>query len=164
MGSTRHIAYETPEISTEPLHNRHKYSLKIIGDGGIGYPGTPLPDENHIRLVRMSRSSPDIIVLEWLTAPLAEAQEYFALSSVWGIPSDHGLLHHPSLNMTENLCIALLRLAEMSPRLWWVDALCINQTDKDEKSHQARMIGTIFGKARQVRIWLGEDDEHTLRP
>ncbi|PHH69317.1 hypothetical protein CDD82_7832 [Ophiocordyceps australis] len=40
----------------------------------------------------------------------------------------------------------------------WVDALCINQEDHDERTHQVNIMGEIYSRADVVHIWLGEDD------
>jgi hypothetical protein len=37
----------------------------------------------------------------------------------------------------------------------WVDQICINQRDKDEKSHQVRLMDRIYEKAENVIVWLG---------
>lgn len=42
-------------------------------------------------------------------------------------------------------------------RILWVDAICINQDDVDEKNHQVAMMGTIYGKTARNLVWLGED-------
>lgn len=44
---------------------------------------------------------------------------------------------------------------------WWIDALCINQEDNDEKSQQIRMIATIYEKSQLVVVWLGLVDRHS---
>jgi Heterokaryon incompatibility protein (HET) len=41
----------------------------------------------------------------------------------------------------------------------WVDALCINQADLDEKSHQIRFMPRIYTNAFSVIMWLGEEEE-----
>lgn len=41
----------------------------------------------------------------------------------------------------------------------WIDALCINQEDLDERSHQVLLMKDVFSLAWRVVIWLGEDDE-----
>ncbi|KAJ4423183.1 hypothetical protein N0V82_002177 [Gnomoniopsis sp. IMI 355080] len=51
-----------------------------------------------------------------------------------------------------------LRL-EKSPRLLWVDSVCINQRDHTEKSHQLSIISPIFGRATQLVAHLGESTE-----
>lgn len=43
--------------------------------------------------------------------------------------------------------------------LLWVDTLCINQTDLQERSHQVNMMGKIYSKADRVLIWLGEESQ-----
>lgn len=38
----------------------------------------------------------------------------------------------------------------------WVDGICINQDDKDEKAVQIPLMGTIYNFAETVFVWLGE--------
>ena len=57
--------------------------------------------------------------------------------------------------MTENLHAALLRLKEDRVEYAWVDALCIDQENMEERSIQVRRMGTIFRVALEVAVWLG---------
>jgi hypothetical protein len=56
-----------------------------------------------------------------------------------------------------------------SKRRLWVDSICINQQDDDEKSAQVEMMQQIYQRSSQVLIWLGpatpESDLlfHTIR-
>lgn len=43
-------------------------------------------------------------------------------------------------------------------RFLWVDALCINQEDNDEKSVQISMMGKIYENCRCSLMWLGEEE------
>lgn len=43
----------------------------------------------------------------------------------------------------------------------WVDALCINQQDPQEKTHQVQLMGKIYSLAESVLVWLGPDDKHS---
>ena len=43
----------------------------------------------------------------------------------------------------------------------WIDALCINQRDKDEKAVQVRRMDQIYKGAKAVFAWLGEPDDYT---
>ena len=52
---------------------------------------------------------------------------------------------------------ALKRLRyEDQPRVLWVDALCINQNDFEERKEHVQLMGEIYARATQVVIWLGE--------
>jgi hypothetical protein len=61
--------------------------------------------------------------------------------------------------MTKNLYSALLRLRHSeTDRTLWVDALCINQSDLDEKGQQVSLMREIFKRAGKVTMWLGEPE------
>ena len=97
---------------------------------------------------------------------LEEAPSYEALSYTWGsrfasceIKIDG--LHVP---ITQNLWEFLSRIRHSSlRRTLWVDALCISQTDLDEKSQQVQMIGEIFRRAKTVLVWLGPHSDGSER-
>lgn len=42
-------------------------------------------------------------------------------------------------------------------RVIWADALCINQQDDKEKSHQVKLMASIYSRASRVVIWLSAD-------
>jgi hypothetical protein len=66
------------------------------------------------------------------------------------------------LPITSNLELALMRLRyEDSYRVLWIDALCIDQDDEDEKSLQVPRMSELYRKADLVAVWLGEEDEKT---
>ncbi|RYP28112.1 hypothetical protein DL767_007369 [Monosporascus sp. MG133] len=94
---------------------------------------------------------------------------YEALSYCWG-GSDKPYsvsIGERYLPVTANLYAALLRLRDRSiGRVIWVDAICINQEDKEERGQQVRSMAEIYCKANRVVVWLGEagaDDHHTLK-
>lgn len=75
---------------------------------------------------------------------------------------DHHEWHE--LTVTHNLEVALrnLRLLKETRQLW-VDALCINQKDRDEKGVEVARMGLVYRHAKSVIIWLGpEADESDL--
>lgn len=89
--------------------------------------------------------------------------KYIALSYTWGDANDKVVITVADdyLEVTKTLHVALrhVRLAQ-EPITLWVDAICINQTDVDERNHQVRQMIDIYKKAEQVYIWLGEPIEH----
>ncbi|KAF2993691.1 hypothetical protein E8E13_001942 [Curvularia kusanoi] len=91
-----------------------------------------------------------------------------ALSYVWGDNQQPGTVHvHNTqqnttrpLLITKNLHAALaqLRDPEISKTLW-IDAICINQADLQERASQVRMMAQIYSHAARVVVWLGQSAE-----
>jgi len=62
-----------------------------------------------------------------------------------------------------NLFEALYHLRSPTQDVWlWVDALCINQEDLEEKEVQVARIADIYVAAANVLVWLGEANHHTV--
>ena len=60
------------------------------------------------------------------------------------------------LNVTQNLEHALRYLRSPAQlRTLWIDAICINQEDVEEREQQVERMGDIYRSARQVLVWLG---------
>jgi hypothetical protein len=62
--------------------------------------------------------------------------------------------------ITSNLALALREfrahaMAERQPLVIWTDALCINQTDPEERSKQVGIMRDIYEAANSVWIWIG---------
>lgn len=72
-----------------------------------------------------------------------------------------------TLDTTQNLhdCLyQLYHLQSMHPisRLeFWIDAICINQNDLNERAQQVNMMYNIYHQAEEVVVWLGRHDEST---
>jgi hypothetical protein len=45
--------------------------------------------------------------------------------------------------------------------LFWIDTVCINQDDVEERSAEVSRMGTIYSRAHQVIIWLGPEFENS---
>jgi hypothetical protein len=84
---------------------------------------------------------------------------YEALSYVWGSPEKRNSIWIDEFHLpvTANLYAALLRLRDrFITRVLWVDAICINQEDLEERNIQVRSMAKIYAKASRVIVWLGE--------
>ncbi|KAI1463434.1 heterokaryon incompatibility protein-domain-containing protein [Daldinia caldariorum] len=85
---------------------------------------------------------------------------YEALSYVWGdaTSSTSISLNGASFQVTRNLenAIRALRLQDRK-RIVWIDALCINQTNIQERNQEVRRMGKIYSQAEHVVVWLGPD-------
>ncbi|KAI0887360.1 heterokaryon incompatibility protein-domain-containing protein [Annulohypoxylon maeteangense] len=121
-----------------------------------------------------------------ITNAKSTQQQYAALSYVWGrdelyngriylLPSDSTLNLSDSkewgsaiknatpVPIRNNLFRALLRLRrhghQAQPVALWVDFLCIDQENSDEKTYQLPKMVDIYRNAGNVCIWLGESDD-----
>jgi hypothetical protein len=65
-----------------------------------------------------------------------------------------------NLKATTNLELALryLRLHD-KPRTIWVDAICIDQTNIEERNQQVRLMKDIYSSCAVDLVWIGESDE-----
>ncbi|KAK8129031.1 hypothetical protein PG984_010139 [Apiospora sp. TS-2023a] len=68
------------------------------------------------------------------------------------------------LRIGENLHEALLylRLPD-EPRVLWIDALCINQDNFEERGHQVACMAHIYSRARKVIAWLGPEYDNAAK-
>lgn len=118
---------------------------------------------NDIRLLAlMPGVGKTMIRCKQVNASLDDDISYEALSYAWGDPHSKAFIEFESLPfpITANLYSALQQLRPISaPRYLWIDALCIDQTNVSEKSHQVQLMGDIYKRAARVLVWLGEADE-----
>jgi hypothetical protein len=91
--------------------------------------------------------------------------DYAALSYVWGERREESRIYINGIEVKirSNLAAALEVIRD-SPEVaaglkLWVDAICINQLDNEEKGRQIRRMGSIYAYARLVFFWLGQGTE-----
>jgi hypothetical protein len=94
-----------------------------------------------------------------ITARKGEHLKYEALSYACGDPTPLHLvkeqLSGALLHIATNLHDALQRIRyENETRTLWVDAICIHQSNLDEKGHQVAHMGQIYRYAWRVIVWL----------
>ncbi|KIM94387.1 hypothetical protein OIDMADRAFT_136327 [Oidiodendron maius Zn] len=118
------------------------------------------PSSCQIRLVHIQPGVwDDPILCELETVSLNSSPVYQTLSYFWGDPKDSKpiLLEDCVFDVTSNLYDALRRLRRAnSIRVIWIDAICINQMDNDEKSQQVMLMKSIYSKCKEVIMWLGD--------
>ncbi|KAF2648600.1 HET-domain-containing protein [Lophiostoma macrostomum CBS 122681] len=92
---------------------------------------------------------------------------YAALSYVWGSrasPREITCNGQP-LKVTRNLFDALVAIRHPTTAgPLWVDAICINQEDVEERNHQVGLMASVYRQARRVFIWLGHGDREFVEP
>ena len=128
------------------------------------YQYSPLPGKDYIRILTLLPGDKNTVPRCHISAvPFDRVEDtYEALSYCWGDPNDKVdvICNGRRLAVTANLYDALQAVRDAQrPRVLWADAMCINQTDNVEKSHQVRSMDRIYKNARVVPVWLGKDDE-----
>jgi hypothetical protein len=92
---------------------------------------------------------------------LTEDLEYDAISYVWGsAPASvtvscngrHLIITPTALEMLYHLH---RHQANTGSQKIWIDAICINQTDQEEKSTQIPLMRDIYSRAATVIVWMG---------
>jgi hypothetical protein len=87
---------------------------------------------------------------------------YEALSYAWGSEEDLVVIQigKGTLSVRKNLADALQHLRYPDrPRTLWIDAICVNQQDLDERSQQVQRMAGIYIRAQCVVVWLGSEAE-----
>jgi hypothetical protein len=104
-------------------------------------------------------SGEDILHCTFSIVSLDNSPQFEALSYAWGNPKDLtpvALDGHVML-ITVNLHRALTRLRQQTEeRILWVDALCIDQSNLEERCIQVSQMQYVFRQASTVVVFLGE--------
>jgi hypothetical protein len=125
-----------------------------------------------IRLLRLlpSEREEDRICCELfdyeLLRPGRTTPPYEALSYVWGDEENPEFisLDGKSFSVTLSLYGALLNLRDTGVlRTIWVDAICINQQDNEEKGIQIQAMASVYAMASKVVVWLGKAESESDR-
>ncbi|KAJ4303532.1 hypothetical protein N0V90_002428 [Kalmusia sp. IMI 367209] len=161
---------EVPETPFAPGHGRFQ-----VNDL---YHALPLdPTRKEIRLAHVWQRCPDprepkyyqlAIGLSVVSLMDDPPPTYKALSYVWNeqVPVEDSVTTDNFLKSSNNqgLYMALKQLSEDGNELViWVDALCINQKDDEEKASQVAMMATIYQSAEEVIAWLGTESKKITR-
>ncbi|KAK0712044.1 heterokaryon incompatibility protein-domain-containing protein [Lasiosphaeris hirsuta] len=121
-----------------------------------------------IRLLKITGESQGMITCRLHTVSLADGIPRFtALSYVWGSPTPNTsiLVNGAELSITMNLADALKSVTShwqasfpgSDPAdFWlWVDSVCINQADLQERGSQVQLMSTLYQSAELVIGWVG---------
>jgi hypothetical protein len=121
-------------------------------------------DTNTIRVVTLEPGdfeSPIHCTLQHIDLDIHS--RYEALSYVWGDPKLTIPIHIESdatFPVTKNLERALryLRIID-SPRVLWIDAISIDQSNMPERNQQVQKMAEIYESASKVLLWVGEEED-----
>ncbi|RTE75145.1 hypothetical protein BHE90_010407 [Fusarium euwallaceae] len=130
------------------------------------YPDSERMDPNtHLRVLHLNGGRPDIDILSgtFELVSITKLPEYEAVSYCWGgndgdyTKSEFIIIDKMVFPITKNCAAVLRKLRKPSyTRLIWVDSLCINQNDANERSTQVKQMGKVYSGAQMVHICLGD--------
>ncbi|KAI1262300.1 heterokaryon incompatibility protein-domain-containing protein [Xylariaceae sp. FL1019] len=131
-------------------------------------------DADSIRILKLAPGDfSDPLVGTLTPVTFREKPRYIALSYTWGgsYPDNSTLsisyggsaddpiilkIDNESLQVSHNLCLALLHLRSPAHAVnLWVDAVCINQANMDERNQQVSLMSFIYNRAIKVISWIG---------
>jgi hypothetical protein len=140
-----------------------------------------LPTPRSIRLLKLPRKEefsllPSLgISVTIHTFALEDAPPFNALSYTWGKPYRETSGDDPEsppefvktikcngikIKVTRNLFDGLVSFKQLGIcGFLWVDAVCINQADLNERSSQVLFMGEVYSQAENVLVWLGHHAE-----
>jgi len=136
---------------------------------------TPLRTKSTIRLVKiLPEKKAGKVVGTIFHFEEAEAPRYHALSYLWGDATPAGAIYLGDTAADTYLRPLHANLLSFLDSMWeqtrfdiflWIDSLCLNQEDVQEKSQQVPRMGRIYANAGEALIWLGQDSagEEMLR-
>lgn len=123
------------------------------------------PKVDSFRLVKLlpsQKGSGDVIQCELQVNTLASKPKYEAISYTGSheTPSKPIQLDGKELLVRPIIYHALSTFQSNKPRLLWIDSLCINLEDKEERNDQASMMSYIYSRAERMLAFLGPEKEH----
>ncbi|KXL50262.1 hypothetical protein M433DRAFT_84197 [Acidomyces richmondensis BFW] len=124
---------------------------------------SPLNDaRKEIRLLKIKPSYDENtpISCEITVSSLEDEPSYSALSYCWGPenPTTFVTINGSDVGIRPNLAAALRHLRYTGDAITtpiWIDALCINQQDINERNSQVAIMRSIYLSAQEIHIWLG---------
>lgn len=177
---------DTADIRTQPLplnHQRHQLFISLITSCAMSeitsYQYRLLESKRHIRLLKLS--SIRKLLYRWKLLPSAlgiptlpkveikhisvdDDIEFETVSYAWGDSAGVGRLlisgTDQHIALTQSLVDALPQLIkECRTGVLWIDQICINQRDVQEREQQVAMMGDVFENSKRTLVWLDLGDE-----
>src|ERR1700761_1990464 len=97
-----------------------------------------------------------------IDVPISGNTQYDCLSYAWGTDDSECAIrlgdHWIAIPHNLYAALAALQLKD-EPRLVWVDCICINQLDNEERKSQVEMMYQIYQGAREVIVDLGNQHD-----
>lgn len=175
-----HVTLEDEPATTPRLHTHRpvdssRNEIRLLALKPSKNEGDPL--EGNLLHVSLNDRPTGHLRMPGTTPESKALVGYSALSYTWGRtnPDSTITLDGQYFHITESLDHALrkLRMGTPSPNMeitrymrlhtpsqvtyWWIDAICISQTDIEERNSQVALMRQIYSSAAGVCVWLGDE-------
>lgn len=126
-------------------------------------PYDPLTTTDSVRILRLQRDSIRSISgdLQTIRLDSKDHPPFTALSYTWGAPTKSRSialngLPFPVLDSLHPVLEAICRPSGgFDDKAWyWIDSICIDQTNSDERGAQVQLMGRLFTTAWRTAVWL----------
>ncbi|KAK5654223.1 hypothetical protein OQA88_7398 [Cercophora sp. LCS_1] len=87
----------------------------------------------------------------------ASAEVPFPICDGEDVPGSARSIIGVSGTLYKAICRLSSKATATGPLRIWIDAICINQDDLEERSQQVAMMGSIYSRAEVVHVWLDDD-------
>ena len=125
----------------------------------------PLLHEGYIRLLTVLRVDDTSVHCTLRTYQQRLAPRYDAISYCWGTNTTSTSITCNGLALeVRQSVITLLKTClqrDHPDRPIWIDAICLNQKNSDEKAIHVPLMGEIYRLSTRTIVWLGEPDDTT---
>lgn len=165
---TADVGLERPRSQSLPHPSKTLWSSFLTSNStrpeSRPYQYKPLLSKGDLRLLSISKSADDgQLYFQMTRQRMNDCPPYEAISYTWGSTERTEKIFHAFngqvLYITENCASALRNVYTDSDRRLWIDAICINQDDIEERSAQVSMMADIFRNATRTLAYVGESDE-----
>lgn len=130
------------------------------------------PENREVRLLRIDTdSTSEQLKCHLVHFSLEDKIPFIALSYAWkdptlliegDLPTEISIqLDDHTFHVGHNLATALGYFYRHTSGWLWIDAICINQNDLDERSEQVLLMGAIYTQAESVLVWLGRESHQS---
>ena len=150
-----------PLSSTEDSFRLCRILLDDLSENNHGSLATAVSSEPAIRLVVEHFEIPAHVdanddIEQGQEKSAGTTPEYTALSYTWGaeLPQFDILINNRLFAIRQNLMDFLLEMRRQGEAAWfWIDQICINQSDTSERNHQVSQMARIYSGTRWVYAW-----------
>ncbi|KAI0476378.1 heterokaryon incompatibility protein-domain-containing protein [Xylariaceae sp. FL0804] len=129
-----------------------------------------VPHVREFRLIKLHDDHSNVLSCELRQYKIHQAPPFLALSYTWkgpfdstewaAAPTENIMVDGRPTAVGKNLAMALKALRDWHADhddFIWADAICIDQANFNERAYQVSIMGDIFGSAKSVFVWLGEE-------